>query len=215
MSDKLIIYGAGGAGRELAFALSLQNKVLLWDVLGFIDDTPELQGKVINDLPILGNYEWLKQHGGNIALCIVDKPKIKRKLVEKIKLISNIIFPTIISTDSIVSKFVKWGEGCIVSLPYNFISPNVEISDFVFINCTTRIGHDVKIGAYTTIFSGIDIGGFAEIGADCVIGSGSVINPHIKIGNGSIIGGGSVVVKDIPAGVVAAGCPAKVIRQIE
>ena len=64
-------------------------------------------------------------------------------------------------------------------------------------------------------FPSINIGGGVEIGADCVIGSGSVINPHIKIGDGSIIGGGSVVVKNIPAGVVAAGCPAKVIRAIE
>jgi len=215
MSDKLMIYGAGGAGRELAFALSLQKEATLWDVLGFVDDTPELQGQVINDLPILRNFEWLKKRSGNIAVCIVDKPKVKRNLVAKIKQITNINFPRIVSPYSLVSTFIDWGEGCIVAQPFNHITTNIKIGNFVWINSYTGIGHDTIIGDYTTIFSSINIGGGVEIGADCVIGSGSVINPHIKIGDGSIIGGGSVVVKNIPAGVVAAGCPAKVIRAIE
>ena len=36
----------------------------------------------------------------------------------------------------------------------------------------------------------------------------------MSIGDGSIIGAGSVVTKDIPAGVIAAGVPCKVIREI-
>ena len=36
----------------------------------------------------------------------------------------------------------------------------------------------------------------------------------VSIGDGSVIGAGSVVTKDIPAGVIAAGSPCKVIREI-
>ncbi len=46
------------------------------------------------------------------------------------------------------------------------------------------------------------------------IGGHSVIAPGVTIGKNSVIGAGSVVVKDIPAGVVAAGNPCKVIRPI-
>ena len=46
------------------------------------------------------------------------------------------------------------------------------------------------------------------------IGGNSVINPGVRIGANSVIGAGSVVVKDIPANVVAAGNPCKVIRAI-
>ena len=35
----------------------------------------------------------------------------------------------------------------------------------------------------------------------------------VTIGKGSIIGAGSIVTKDIPAGVIAAGVPCKVIRE--
>lgn len=46
------------------------------------------------------------------------------------------------------------------------------------------------------------------------IGSHVVINPGVTIGENTVIGAGSVVTKDIPANVVAAGAPCKVIREI-
>ena len=82
-------------------------------------------------------------------------------------------------------------------------------------NCGTRVGHDVIVGEYTTIFSGIDISGFVEIGSYCVIGSGVTIVPKVKIGDGSIIGAGSLVLKDIPSNVIAAGVPAKILREVK
>ena len=41
-----------------------------------------------------------------------------------------------------------------------------------------------------------------------------VVNPGVTIGDGSVIGSGSVVTKDVPANVVAAGNPCKVLRPI-
>jgi maltose O-acetyltransferase len=52
------------------------------------------------------------------------------------------------------------------------------------------------------------------IGEDVWIGGSAVICPGVTIGNRSIIGAGSVVTKDIPADVIAAGNPCKVIRPI-
>lgn len=49
---------------------------------------------------------------------------------------------------------------------------------------------------------------------DVWIGANSVICPGVTIGKGSVIGAGSVVNKSVPAGVVAAGSPCRVIREI-
>lgn len=46
------------------------------------------------------------------------------------------------------------------------------------------------------------------------IGANSTVIGGVTIGKGSVIGAGSVVIRDIPAGVIAAGNPCKVIRKI-
>ena len=47
------------------------------------------------------------------------------------------------------------------------------------------------------------------------IGGGAIINPGVSVGKNTVIGSGSVVTKDIPANVVAAGNPCRVIRPIK
>ena len=50
------------------------------------------------------------------------------------------------------------------------------------------------------------------IGDNCWIGGGVTILPGVTIGDGCTIGAGSVVVNDIPAGSLAVGNPARVIK---
>lgn len=54
-----------------------------------------------------------------------------------------------------------------------------------------------------------------KIGNNVWIGGKATICPGVVIGDNSVIGAGSVVVKDVPADVVVAGNPAKVIRHID
>ncbi len=51
------------------------------------------------------------------------------------------------------------------------------------------------------------------IGAHVWIGMNSLILKGVTIGDGAVIAAGSVVVRDIPAGSVAAGVPAKIVKQ--
>lgn len=53
------------------------------------------------------------------------------------------------------------------------------------------------------------------IGDNVWVGANSVILPGVTIGENSVIGAGSVVTKDIPANVVAAGVPCRVLREID
>ncbi len=52
------------------------------------------------------------------------------------------------------------------------------------------------------------------VGDNVWFGGNVTVCPGVKIGSGSVIGAGSVVTHDIPAGVVAAGNPCKVIKNI-
>lgn len=211
MKQKLFIYGAGGAGRELA--MSLMELESNYVVEGYIDDTLA-PGTVINDIEVKGGFDFLMKNGGNVVICVVGDPYAKQSLVERLKTNPNIKFPIVISPGSIVSKYIEWGEGCLVSLPFNHITTNLRIGKFVHINSDNMIGHDVEIGDFTTVFSSINIGGGVKIGHHCIIGSGAVINPYTQIGDNVVVGAGAVVVKDIPDNVTVAGVPAKIIKNI-
>lgn len=206
--SEVVLYGAGGAGKELAMSLMRGKQ---WHVKGFVDDTM-MTGTIVNGVQVLGGMEWLEHYDGYVAMCIVNNPIVKRMLIERIKETSQATFPLMLNEDSIISEGVNWGEGCVVAHPWNFITCNIKIGKFVWINTRCDIGHDVEIGCYSTLFTRINVGGGVHIGKDCVIGTGVTIKPGVTIGDGCIIGGGAVVVKDIPDGMVAAGCPAKIIK---
>ena len=52
------------------------------------------------------------------------------------------------------------------------------------------------------------------IGDNVWLGGGAIVCPGVSIGEDSVVGAGAVVTKDLPAGVVAAGVPARVLREI-
>lgn len=77
--------------------------------------------------------------------------------------------------------------------------------------CIYTAGHplDAKIRA-----TGIEFGKPVTIGNNVWIGGNSVINPGVTIGSNVVIGSGSVVTKDIPADVIAAGNPCRILRPL-
>jgi acetyltransferase-like isoleucine patch superfamily enzyme len=98
-----------------------------------------------------------------------------------------------------------------------------------FIGCsgTILIGDDVMFGPGVqlhsenhlmadpdvTIKSQGVLRGSIVIGDDCWIGSNTVITSGVTIGRGVVVGAGSVVTSDLPDFVIAAGSPARIIRQ--
>jgi maltose O-acetyltransferase len=52
------------------------------------------------------------------------------------------------------------------------------------------------------------------IGDNVWLGGGVIVCPNVTIGEDTVVGAGAVVTRDLPAGVVAAGVPARVVREI-
>ncbi len=52
------------------------------------------------------------------------------------------------------------------------------------------------------------------VGANVWLGGGCIVLPGVDIGQGTVVGAGSVVTKSLPAGVVAVGNPARIVRDV-
>lgn len=114
----------------------------------------------------------------------------------------------------------------------------IEIGEGCFLNRGTMLAAQerIEIGDHTMFANGCFVGdadhrfddpdtpvtwqGFASkgpvrIGPDCWFGVNCVVTSGVTIGERCVIGANSVVTRDLPAGVIAAGAPAKVIREVE
>ena len=117
---------------------------------------------------------------------------------------------------------------------------NARIEPGALIRDQVEIGDGAVIGEGTIIDMGAVLGGRATVGRHCHIGAGAVLagviepasaTPVIvednvliganavviegcRIGENSVVAAGAVVVEDVPANSVVAGCPAKVIKEM-
>jgi acyl-[acyl carrier protein]--UDP-N-acetylglucosamine O-acyltransferase len=73
----------------------------------------------------------------------------------------------------------------------------------------SHVGHDARIGADCELAPGAVVCGHAELGDGVRVGVNASILPHRKVGAGARIGAGAVVTRDVPAGEVWAGNPAR------
>lgn len=89
-----------------------------------------------------------------------------------------------------------------------------------------RIGDDTMFGPAVQLLttthpvdpaertSGRELGIPITIGSRVWLGGGVIVGPGVTIADDTVVGSGAVVVRDLPAGVVAAGNPARVIREV-
>jgi len=128
------------------------------------------------------------------------------------------------------------GEGVIIEPPfYCDYGTYIHLGNRVYMNfgcvildCNeVRIGDNVMFGPYVQIYAahhpikaserirGLELAHPIRIGNNVWLGGGTIVLPGVTIGDDTTIGAGSVVTKDIPPGVVAAGNPCRVIREIK
>jgi acetyltransferase-like isoleucine patch superfamily enzyme len=106
--------------------------------------------------------------------------------------------------------------GSLAHVDYNVrIGENTRIEGSVYIPPLTRIGKNVFIGPAVVItndpypMSKKMVG--VTIGDGAILGGGSVIKAGVTVGKNSVVAMGAVVTRDVPAGAVVLGVPARAV----
>jgi acetyltransferase-like isoleucine patch superfamily enzyme len=114
---------------------------------------------------------------------------------------------------------IEIGAGCFLNRNTMIaVLERVEIGDHVMFanNCfVSDAEHRYDDPDRPVTWQGFSSKGPVSIGSNCWFGVGCVVTSGVTIGERCVIGANSVVTHDLPSGVIAAGAPAKVIREIE
>ena len=205
----LAIYGSGGFGREVYDIAQRRNAVShMWDKIVFIDDIRE-ESEFNNTR--MYHFETLAAKADAYEIIIaVGEPSTREKLFGK-AVEAGFKPATLIDPTALISPSAKIGEGTIIC-EFSTIHCNVEIGKNNIVQPYNNFGHDIKTGNHCVFGTNFAPGGHSVFGDRVFTGMNSTSKENLMIGDDVIFAMGAVVFKDVPAGSVMIGNPARVTR---
>ncbi len=196
-TTKVFVLGGGGFSKEVQW---------------LIDETPHFEFEEFVDKgQELKFHALLRKYPNEIfyAAMGVGTPEVIVKILNTFIQYKNLQWPTIIHP-SVLGDFpnITFGAGCIVCAG-NVMTTDISIGEFNVLNLNSTLGHDLRTGAFCVINPNSSTSANVTLEGQNLVGVGSTLLANTTMHTGAVLGAGAVLTKDIPAGEVWAGVPAK------
>ncbi len=205
MDKSLILIGYSGHAYVICDA-ALESG---WSLHGYCDRTKKSRNPY--DLAYLGpeeeNRDLLKKHPWIVAVGDNDlRMEIQRELMDQ-----DAGYPAvIIHPKAIISRHVKIGRGSFLAAGAT-VNALARIGKAVICNTGSIVEHECRLGDCSHIAPGAVLAAQVRVGDRAFVGAGASVRQGIHIGDNAVVGAGAVVVKDVKAGHVVVGNPAKTL----
>ena len=194
----LVILGAGGFAREIAWLVQRINAVCpRFRLRGFCDDAPSLQKGEMDGLPLFGRVENLRIPA--MLFCAIGSNPSRKKAIGRILDCGLRLSPPLVDPSATVAPGVRIGEGSVVGIG-SILSVGSRIGRGVILNHKVCVGHDVEISDFAQVCPGASISGGCRIGEGALLGTQSGVIPLKRIGAGATVGAGVVAIRDLDDG---------------
>jgi sugar O-acyltransferase (sialic acid O-acetyltransferase NeuD family) len=207
----LLIIGASGFGRDIYnMATECIGYQTEYVIKGFLDDNKNALASFGNYPPIVNSIKDYVVQDGDVFICALGDVHIKRNIVHSI-LEKGGSFISLIHPTAHVDRTAKIGVGCII-LQDAFIGAGSIVGDFVLIQVSSVIGHDVKIGNFSRIDCLAVCTGGAIIEDEVTIHTSAVINQKVTVGKGACVGACSFAIRKVKENTTVIGNPATILK---
>jgi len=207
---EIVIVGAGGLGREVAWLIEdINRQGGAWTLLGFVDDDATTHGRVINSYLVRGGVDWLKDKQLNVVLAI-GNPLARKAVLEKLEGSLN-TYPVLVHPTSVIAPSANLGAGVVICAG-SIVNVDTKLCQHALLNPACTIGHDAVIEECCVLMPGVNLSGHVRLEPCVSVGTGAAIIQGITVGARTVIGAGAVVVRDLPPDCTAVGAPARPIK---
>ena len=216
MKDLILFPFNGNCREAVSVIAALNHQQPEWNVLGFVDDNENAQGKRCGDYPVLGSRERFAHYPEAYVLALPGRAENfqhRSQIIDGLGIPPERFATVIHPTASIgVDCAVGWNSVLMAGV---VLTGNVRIGNHCVILPNSVISHESTVEDFTLIGSNVSVSGSVRIRENCYIGTGTKIIHEVEIGRQSMVGLGSVVIRSVPPQTVVAGCPAKPLRPLE
>ena len=207
-----VIIGAGGHGRVVLDIMQHEGR---HEVVGFLDSNPDLHGRLMDGVEVLGPIQrlaGLKEQGVLGAIVAVGHNGTRRSFGEQVQRLGHELVSAIHPSANIASN-VSIGRGVVVAAGA-LVCAHCQIGDGVILNTGCLVDHETMIGTACHLCPGVKIAGRVTIESGAFVGIGATVIQHVRVGHDSVIGAGAVVLKDVPPMSTVVGLPAREIKNL-
>src|SRR5262245_65706780 len=179
----LLIFPFNGNGLE---ALDCLGDA--WSFAGFVDDTPEKQGRTKHGHPVYSRDAFSRMPEASV-LAVPGSPTSyphRRKVIEELG-IAPARFARVVHPRASVSPLATLGRNVLLLAGVVVTSAEV-IGDHVCVLANSLIHHDVVIGNWSLVGSNVTLAGGSTVGTSCYVGSGTSVKNGVRIGDGALVG---------------------------
>jgi len=213
----LLLLGAGGFARETAEVVrALEGVRPAWQLLGFCDDDPQLHGRRLEGISVLGGMDLAAEHpDAALAVCTGSPGNYfsRARIVARLGLPAQ-RYATLVHPAASVARSAALGPGTVV-LAGAVLTAAVTLGAHVAVMPQVVLTHDTRVDDYATLAGGVQLAGGAQVAEGAYLGAGALVREGRRIGRGSLVGMGSLVTRDVPDLQVWYGRPARYQRDVD
>jgi sugar O-acyltransferase (sialic acid O-acetyltransferase NeuD family) len=206
-----VVFGGGGHAAAVIDWLRVSGAAL--NLVAVLDRDPRRWGADVLGVPIVGGDDCLADLCRNgVSAFVVGVGGVgdnaPRARVFEAGLSAGLRPITVVHPTAVVSSWALIGEGTVVG-PQAVINARAHVGRNVIVNTAVVVEHDCRIGDHVHLASGALLASTVVVGAGAHVGARAVVRQLVQIGERAVVGAGAVVVKNVLAGQVVAGVPAR------